>query len=264
MGIVTAIFNQAGGVAKTTLTMNLGYHLALRDRRVLLIDLDPQASLTKALSVDVDALTEDQTIYGPIVDRTALPVMPRPTFGVDLVPSELILSTATPKLAAVMARETRLRQAIAPVRDQYDHLLIDCAPTVELLSLLALMAADRVLIPVETQWKAWNAVPEALRTIEAVREARLMFNITDPLTIAGFVPTRYSKTYEDHRATLAEMRDRQHGAAAIAPVLEPVPNSTLFGKAFAANVPLALYDKTHKAVGVLKRLAAALDAKPRP
>lgn len=134
MAKIISIFNQAGGVAKTTLTQNLGYHLARRNHRVLLVDLDPQASLTIFMGLDIDGL--EQTLYDALVDEEPLYIEEN-LMGMDLAPTNLTLSVAETALVNADLREFRLKSAIEPIEEHYDFILIDCPPSLGLLSYIS-------------------------------------------------------------------------------------------------------------------------------
>ncbi|MGH2412493.1 MAG: ParA family protein, partial [Microcystaceae cyanobacterium] len=151
MTFTIAIFNQAGGVAKTTLTQNLGYHLSQKQQKVLLVDLDPQASLTAFMGLIPDELS--QTIYHSLILEKPLPIHEK-LHGVDLVPANIQLSGAEIELSAEMARELRLKAALSEVCERYDYVLIDCPPSLGLISIIALVAATHLVIPVHCHYKA--------------------------------------------------------------------------------------------------------------
>lgn len=123
---IIALFNQAGGVAKSTLTQNLGYHLAKREHRVLLIDIDPQASLTKFMGLVPSQL--QKTIADAIIDEQPLPIHDG-IHGMDLVPANRVLSRAEMQLVSAAMRELRLKEAVESVLDDYDFILVDCPPS---------------------------------------------------------------------------------------------------------------------------------------
>ncbi len=148
---IIALFNQSGGVGKTSLTMNLGYQLAQRDLKVLLVDMDPQSSLTSFLGLDIYQL--DKTIYQSITQYESLPIHHN-IHGMDLVPSNIQLSAAEMELVLAEFREVRLKDAIATVQEQYDFILIDCPPSLAILSYISLIAATHVLVPIQTHYKS--------------------------------------------------------------------------------------------------------------
>ena len=151
MAKVIALFNQAGGVSKTSLTMNLGYHLAQRSHRVLLIDMDPQASLTTFMGVDIYNLS--RTVYEAVVRDEEMPIQPN-IHGMDLAPANIRLSGAELELVVADMRDIRLKEALAPLLPAYDFILIDCPPSLGILSYISLVAATHTLIPIQTHYKS--------------------------------------------------------------------------------------------------------------
>jgi chromosome partitioning protein len=149
---IIALFNQSGGVGKSTLTMNLGYHLQQRQHRVLLVDMDPQGSLTLFMGLEPSELKE--TIYDSVIADRPLPVHPN-IHGMDLVPANIKLSGAELELVMADMRDIRLQDALKPVQEQYDFILIDCPPSLGLLSYISLVSATHVLVPIQTQYKAF-------------------------------------------------------------------------------------------------------------
>ncbi len=247
---IIALFNQSGGVAKTTLAQNLGYHLAQKNKtRVLLVDMDPQASLTMFMGLEPDDL--ETSIYDAIVNNKPLPVYPEPINGLSLVPADINLAAAEMQLSGAMSREYRLKNALAPVLDDYDFILIDCPPSLGLLSIISLTAATHILVPIQCQFKSFKGTELLLNTVAQVRSH------TNPnLQFAGFVPTMYDgRTAQESRTVKAV----QEQLSSLATVFPPVPKSIAFADASERRVPLALLDKSHSAVAILKKIALQLE-----
>ncbi|BAU16055.1 cobyrinic acid ac-diamide synthase (plasmid) [Leptolyngbya sp. NIES-3755] len=246
---VIAVFNQAGGVAKTTLTMNLGFQLAQKKKnRVLLIDMDPQASLTIFMGLEPDEL--EQTIYEAIVNENPLPIQ-GDIHQMDLAPTNLNLSVAEMQLVSADLREYRLKSAIEPVLEDYDFILIDCPPSLGLLSFISLVAATHILVPIETQFKAFAGTNKLLETVARVRN-----KINRKLQIAGFVPTIYDSRNSQDARSLAAMQEQLSG---IGTVFDPIPRSTLFADASEKRQPLAVFSPKHPSVSILNQLASAME-----
>ena len=246
---IIALFNQAGGVAKTTLTHNLGYHLAQRQHRVLLIDIDPQASLTKFMGLNPAEL--DKTVADAIIDEQPLPIH-KNIDGMDLSPSNRILSTAEMQLVSAEMRDLRLKDALEPVLDTYDFILFDCPPSLGLLSYISLVAATHVLVPVETHVKAFEGTNELLQTVTRVKN-----RANRKLEIAGFVPTRYDRRNSADIRTLGAMQSQLESFGKIFP---PIPRATAFVDASEERKPLALYDSKHSVIPLLESLAEAMES----
>ncbi|OYD86557.1 chromosome partitioning protein ParA [Nostoc sp. 'Peltigera membranacea cyanobiont' 213] len=246
---IIALFNQSGGVAKTTLTQNLGYHLALKKRRVLLVDMDPQASLTTFMGLEPDELSI--SIQQTIVDNRPLPIYPQPIHSMALVPADINLAASEMQLSSAIAREYRLKNGLLAVQDNYDFILIDCPPSLGLLSIISLTAATHILVPIQCQFKSFKGTELLLNTITQVRSH------TNPrLQFAGFVPTMFDGRTAQESRTLKAVQEQ---LSEIAPVYPPIPKTIAFADASERRVPLALFDKNHPAVGVLKKIADSID-----
>jgi chromosome partitioning protein len=244
-----AIFNQAGGVAKTTLSMNLGYQLAQRQHRVLLIDLDPQASLTKFMGLI--PLELRQTVQDAIVDGKPLPIHSK-ICGMDLVPANRNLSAAEMQLVSAPMRDFLLKDAIDPILPNYDFILIDCPPSLGLLSYIALVAATHVLVPIETHVKAFEGTDELLQTVVQVQR-----RANRSLKFAGFVPTRYDSRNSADVRTLAAINAQLFTWGT---VFSPVPRSTAFVDASEERVPLAQLSPKHPAIAILDDVAQKMES----
>lgn len=245
---VIAIFNQAGGVCKTTVAMNLGYHLARRGHRVLLIDVDPQASLTTFMGLEPHEL--EQTIANAILEEDSPLPIHQSLHNMDLAPANITLSAAELQLASVMARELRLKESLASENSNYDYILIDCPPSLGVLSILALTASTHVLIPIQTHFKAFKGTELLLDTIKKVRK-----HLNRNLEIAGIVPTIFNNASQD-KAILEALREQ---LSPIATVYSPIPRATAFADAAMARQPLAVYAPKHPSVAILDEIAKGME-----
>ncbi|MEM7553039.1 MAG: ParA family protein [Cyanobacteria bacterium P01_A01_bin.84] len=246
---IIAIFNQAGGVAKTTLTQNLGYHLALHEHNVLLIDMDPQGSLTIFMGLVPREL--EKTVYEAIVEEKPLPIH-QGIHGMDLVPTNTTLSTAEMQLVNADLRDFRLQYAIEPIQSDYDFILIDCPPSLGLLSYISLVAATHVLVPIETHFKAFEGTNELLKTV-----ARVRTRVNRSLEIGGFVPTKYDSRNSQDTRTLGAIQEQLSGAGKVFP---PIARSTTFVDATEERMPLAVYQPRHPAVAILDKIASSIES----
>lgn len=245
---IIAVFNQAGGVAKTTLVHNLSYHLGQRQHRVLAIDMDPQASLTTFMDFLPEELTA--TVYDAVVEQAPLPIQ-EDIYGVDLAPANINLSAAEGKLINEFSREDRLEAAIEPLQGDYDFILIDCPPSLGLLNILSLTAANYVLVPIQTQYKAFEGTNLLLGTVNKIRR-----KLNPELKIAGFVPTIHAaQNSQDVRALGAIQAE----LASMGRIFSPVPRATAFADAAEQHQPLAKYAHRHPAIPVLDEIAAGLE-----
>lgn len=218
---VVAVANQKGGVAKTTTTHTLGVALGRAGHRVLLVDLDPQACLTFSLGLDPDAI--DVSLHDVLVGSKSVDdALVATTSAVDLVPATIELAGAELALMARTGREHALRKALAPVRDGYDVVLIDCAPSLGVLTVNGLTTADEVLIPLQCEALSHRGVVQLLDTIRDVQQ-----NTNPSLVVRGVIATMYDARTRHSREVLDDVRTR-FGV----PVLEPaVPKSVRFAEA---------------------------------
>ncbi|WP_071192074.1 ParA family protein [Trichormus sp. NMC-1] len=250
MSRIIALFNQSGGVGKSTLTMNLGYHLAQRHpNRVLLIDMDPQASLTTFMGLEPENLTK--TVYEAAVGEEALTIHPELIHGMSLVPSNINLSAAELELVSALMREMRLKNAIAPILDKYDFILIDCPPSLGILSVISLVAATHVLVPIQCQFKSFQGTDLLLNTVARLRKAA-----NRSLAIAGFIPTMYDARTAQESRTFKAISEQ---LSPLATVYDPISKAIAFADASEARLPLALFNRKHPAVDVLEKISLGLE-----
>lgn len=186
MGKVYAVANQKGGVGKTTTAINLGAYVAKAGKRVLLVDMDPQANATSSLGYDKRKL--DQTMYDVIINNLPLTelIIPTERIGVDLAPAGLALAGAEVELVGLPSREYRLALAVKPLLENYDYVFIDCPPSLGLLTVNALTASAGAVIPIQCEYLALEGLSQLLGTIKRIRE-----RLNPALTVMGVVMTMY-------------------------------------------------------------------------
>jgi chromosome partitioning protein len=244
---VIALANQKGGVAKTTTTLSLAAALAELGRHVLAVDLDPQAALTYSLGVDPDALVE--TVNDVLVRR--LPI-DKVTIGreVDLVPANIDLAGAEAILMAKTGREYALQRALRDVLDSYDFILIDCPPSLGILTINGLTAAHEVAIPLQCEALSHRGVGQLLETMGDIR------HFTNPdLAIIGLVPTMYDGRSRHAREVLADVGSRYE-----VPVLEPpIKKSIKFAEASQAGLSILSYAPSHPGADAYREIARQID-----
>jgi chromosome partitioning protein len=244
---IVALCNQKGGVGKTTSTINLGAALAEYGRRVLLLDFDPQGALSVGLGVAPHQL--DRTVYNLLVERSVTiedVLLKTNVAGMDLVPSNIDLSAAEVQLVNEVAREQTLARALAPIRNEYDYILIDCQPSLGLLTVNALTAADGVIIPLECEFFSLRGVALLIDTIEKVRE-----RLNPDLKIDGILATMYDSRTLHSREVFARVLEAFGDT-----VFETVINRTVrFPETTVAGEPITTWAPTSAGANAYRKLA---------
>ncbi|GLU45877.1 ParA family protein [Nocardiopsis ansamitocini] len=245
---VVALCNQKGGVGKTTTTINLGAAIAEFGRRVLLVDFDPQGALSVGLG-RLDPRELDLTVYNLLMQRdvTVEDVLLKTSIeGLDLIPSNIDLSAAEVQLVGEVAREQMLGRALAPVINDYDVVLIDCQPSLGLLTVNALTAAHGVIVPLECEFFALRGVALLMDTIQKVQE-----RLNEDLVIDGFLGTMYDPRTLHAREVLATIIDGFGDK-----VYNTVINRTIrFPDATVAGEPITRFDSSSAGANAYRELA---------
>lgn len=233
MARVIAIANQKGGVGKTTTAVNLGASLAASEQRTLIIDCDPQANATSALGFPKDP--SRRTLYQALIlsepiERITIDAQVE---GLDLIPSDKNLVGAAVELVSMESREYRLKEAIQGLREKYSYVLIDCPPSLDLLTVNALAAADSVLVPIQCEYLALEGVSELLDTL-----MRLRRTVNPSLAIEGILLTMY-----DDRTTLSKQVAADLRSFFGTQVFESViPRNVRLAEAPSHGMPVIFYD----------------------
>jgi chromosome partitioning protein len=249
-GRIVTFVNQKGGVGKTTTAVSLAAALSRRGQRVLLVDLDPQANASSALGVD----TEDRLgIYDALLDEVPVEqcVVTAPYESVDVIPASAGLAGAEVELVPVMARERRLTNTLAPLRKGYDWILVDCPPSLGLLTINALTASDHVVIPVQCEYMALEGLSRLMETLDLVRR-----NLNPQLTILGVVLTMYDSRTRLSQQVVDEVRG--HFPQTLATV---VPRTVRLSEAPSHGQSIFRYEPAGRAAQAYDALAGELLAR---
>jgi chromosome partitioning protein len=235
--MLIAVANQKGGVAKTTTTISLGGLLATIGA-TLVVDLDPQGNLTTGLGIEV--ADNQLTTYEIITERNlAIEAIITTKSGIALIPADINLAKGEPEILTKVGNFYLLKEALEEVKESYQHILIDCPPSLGLLTINALTAADVVLIPVQCQFFALKGLAALLETIQSVKK-----RLNPNLTILGVLPTMAEKNTVMTQDIIAALKNQLPDIR----IFEPVPKSVKFSESNVAGLPIHTYSNEPKLV----------------
>lgn len=244
---VLAVANQKGGVAKTTTVASVGAALTESGKRVLLVDLDPQGSLTFSLGQDPDKLPVSihEVLLGEVEPDTALVTTPE---GMTLLPANIDLAGAEAMLLMRAGREYALKRALAKISEGFDVVIVDCPPSLGVLTLNGLTAANEVIVPLQCETLAHRGVGQFLRTVNDVQQIT-----NSDLVLLGALPTLYDSRTTHSRDVIFDVADR-YSLAVLAP---PIPRTVRFAEASASGSSV-LAGRKNKGANAYREFAAAL------
>lgn len=245
MGISYAIVNQKGGVGKTTTTVNLAAYLATFGKKILLVDFDPQSNAT--VGIGIDRSTVKQCLYDVLINGVPVKdvIIKSPIANLDALPSTPQLAGAEVELITMEPRETRLKDALAVIKDDYDIVIIDCPPSLSLLTVNSLTAADEVIIPIQCEYYALEGISQLTHTLELVREG-----LNPSLKIRGIVLTMYDpRTLLS--AQVAEETRKYFGSKVFKSV---IPRNIRLAEAPSFGQPIIFYDPGSKGAQAYENL----------
>lgn len=237
MGKIIAIVNQKGGVGKTTTAVNLAASLAVLEHKTLLIDADPQANATSGVGVNSE--TVEKSVYNCMIGNVFAQdaIVPTATPNLDLLPAKIDLVGAELEMVSFDRREYRMRDALSSLKDKYEFILIDCAPSLGLITVNALVAADSVIIPVQCEYYALEGLGGLLNTVRIVQG-----NMNPQLSIEGILLTMYSARLRHNNAVVEDVRQHCKGL-----VFETIiVRNVRLSEAPSYGQPIVLYDVQSK------------------
>ncbi len=246
MGKIVAVANQKGGVGKTTTTVNLGCALAMQGKRVLLVDADPQGNCTSGLGVDRKKLTA--SLYNVLIE--ALPaseaVVSTGVAGLELLPTTIQLAGAEVEMAPMEDRELIMKAALSPLRADYDYVMIDCPPSLGLITVNALSAADSVLIPIQCEYYALDGLSQLMHSLNLLRR-----KLNPSLKVEGILMTMFDARTNLSLQVVEEVR--KHFQREVYSTI--IPRNVRLSEAPSFGQPIMIYDPKSRGSEVYQDLA---------
>ena len=249
MGRVIAVANQKGGVGKTTTAINLSACLAEKGQKVLAIDMDPQGNMTSGLGIDKDEV--EKNIYDLMIGQVGVEeVLQKEAIeNLDVIPTSIDLSAAEIELIGVDDKEFIIRNAVAPIKDNYDYIIIDCPPSLSMLTINAMTTADSVLVPIQCEYYALEGLSQLIHTVELVKE-----RLNPILEIEGVVFTMYDARTNLSLQVVENVKEnlQQNIYKTI------IPRNIRLAEAPSYGMPISLYDPRSKGAQAYEKFAKEL------
>ncbi len=249
MGKTIAVVNQKGGVGKSTTAVNLGAYLAVAGQHVLVVDLDPQGNATSGAGVEKSAV--ESSMYDVLIERAEMPDVIRPTVvkQLDVAPATIALAGAEVELVSAISREFRLKERLKGIVEGYDFVLVDCPPSLGLLTLNGLCAADSVLIPIQCEYYALEGLGQLMQTIEMVRT-----HVNPTLAVEGVVLTMFDSRTNLSQQVAEDVRGFLEGRVRVFDTV--IPRNVRLSEAPSYGQPINVYDGKCRGAVAYEELAA--------
>ena len=246
MGRVIAVANQKGGVGKTTTAINLSACLAEKGQKVLAIDMDPQGNMTSGLGIDKDEV--EKNIYDLMIGQAGVDeVLQKEAIeNLDVIPTSIDLSAAEIELIGVDDKEFIIRNAVQPIKDDYDYIIIDCPPSLSMLTINAMTTADSVLVPIQCEYYALAGLSQLIHTVELVKE-----RLNPVLEIEGVVFTMYDARTNLSLQVVENVKDNLKQTI----YKTIIPRNVRLAEAPSYGLPINLYDKRSSGAEAYRMLA---------
>lgn len=245
MGKIISIFNQKGGVGKTTTNINLTAYLSDMGKKVLVIDIDPQGNTTSGFGIEKDKL--EYSMYDVIMGLAPeKAIIPTDIDGLDIIPANVDLAGAEIELTSKFSRESRIKDALDKVKEKYDYIFIDCPPSLGLLSINALTASNSVLIPIQCEFYALEGVGQLMNTIQLVKQS-----LNPKLDVQGVVMSMFDGRTNLSIEVVEEVKKYFKGKV----YTTIIPRNVKLAEAPSHGLPIMLYDKTCRGAEAYKELA---------
>ncbi|MBQ8797650.1 MAG: ParA family protein [Oscillospiraceae bacterium] len=252
MGKIIAVVNQKGGVGKTTTTVNITAALTEAGKKVLMCDFDPQANATSGLGVDKRKIKH--SVYDAIINDVPVSDIIVPTKFGDVLPSSADLAGAAVELLTMPSPNTRLKDALSPIKDDYDYIFIDCPPSLELLTLNGLGAADSILVPVQCEYYALEGLSDLMSTLRAVKK-----RMNPTLEIFGVALTMFDGRTNFSTQVAQEVRKHFPGKV----FATVIPRNIRLAEAPSHGLPVTAYDRSSKGAAAYRAMADEIIKKNR-
>ena len=234
MGIYIAVANQKGGVTKTTSTYNIAALLSRKNKKVLMVDLDAQCSLSISAGIEADGENNNDMAALLQDKKNATDCVHQIKNNLDIIPSNPLLSGIEEKFSSSKSKESILKQALQSVTDKYDYIFIDCPPQLSLFTINALVVSQYVLIPCATTYLSYRGIELLINTVTDITE----LGLNKDLKVMGVIATLYEKQIKDHREVLDVMREKYN-------VIGTLRKSAEANKGIYSGLPLVLYNQHH-------------------